>query len=399
MAYRFARHLSVEIPSWVRDGLISAEQAERVLARYPVSPAWFTRPVAVFSIIGGALIAAALVLVVAHNWADIPRGGKLAGVVALLVIAHLAGLALRDRGYTAAGEGVLVIGGSLLLAGIALIGQIYNLSGRDSDAVLLWWLLLLPAAYALPSIALAVLASLGATWWYGAILFDRTTWLGADLEGSGVLGAVAVAAGGLLAFGAGALHGDGAYRRVRQFLEQLGLLALAGAFVALGFLGKWLDVYHGRGPARLVALLVLAAVVVAASALRLPPDAPRLRAGLPAVLLVLVLYLAVVVAAVVMRAPASAFRLLAWGSWVLLFGLSIALILYGARWERPSWINWGVVFIGVNAVARYLELVGTMLQTSLLFFVTGLFVLALGWSLERLRRRMTAQSARPPGSA
>jgi uncharacterized membrane protein len=34
-----------------------------------------------------------------------------------------------------------------------------------------------------------------------------------------------------------------------------------------------------------------------------------------------------------------------------------------------------------------------MLQTSALFFATGVFVLLLGWALERLRRRMTARAA------
>jgi uncharacterized membrane protein len=56
-------------------------------------------------------------------------------------------------------------------------------------------------------------------------------------------------------------------------------------------------------------------------------------------------------------------------------------------------VNWGVVFIGVHALTRYFDLFGTMLQTSLLFFLTGAFVLALGWVLEKFRRRMTAQAA------
>jgi uncharacterized membrane protein len=68
------------------------------------------------------------------------------------------------------------------------------------------------------------------------------------------------------------------------------------------------------------------------------------------------------------------------------------LILYGARWNRSAFINWGVVFVGLNAVARYVELFGTMLETSALFFVTGVFVLALGWGLERFRRGVTARA-------
>ncbi|MBI2158075.1 MAG: DUF2157 domain-containing protein, partial [Candidatus Rokubacteria bacterium] len=137
MADRFGSRLRVEAERWVRDGLLTSAQAERIVARHPASPAWFTRPIAIFSILGGALIAAAIALFVAHNWHEIPRGAKLGGVIVLLLAAHLSGLALRARGYPKAGDGVLVVGGSLLMVGIALIGQIYNLSGRESDWVAL----------------------------------------------------------------------------------------------------------------------------------------------------------------------------------------------------------------------------------------------------------------------
>ena len=99
------------------------------------------------------------------------------------------------------------------------------------------------------------------------------------------------------------------------------------------------------------------------------------------------------------RATQTTLRALAYADWALLFAVSLALILYGARWDRTAWINWGVVFVGVNALARYVDLFGTMLQTSALFLVTGVFVLALGWALEKLRRRMTAQAASVRGSA
>jgi hypothetical protein len=35
-----------------------------------------------------------------------------------------------------------------------------------------------------------------------------------------------------------------------------------------------------------------------------------------------------------------------------------------------------------------------MLQTSVLFFSTGVLVLGLGWALERMRRRVTAGALR-----
>ena len=85
---------------------------------------------------------------------------------------------------------------------------------------------------------------------------------------------------------------------------------------------------------------------------------------------------------------------LRYASWALTFGVSLGLVLFGARWGRTSWINWGVVSLLAQALVRYLDLFGTMLQTSALFFSTGALVLGLGWALERIRRRMTAEARR-----
>jgi uncharacterized membrane protein len=396
MAPSFAHRLRDEAPRWVRDGVISAQQAEAILARYPASAAWFSRPIGIFSLLGGALLVAAAALLVAHNWHEIPRWIKLGGLVALMLAAYAACLGVRARGYDKLAAGLFLLGGGLVLVGIALIGQIYNLSGRQSDAVLLWWVLILPAGYLLPSIPVVVLGWLGASAWYVLLLLDRSTWLGRDVYHDPPLGMVAVAAAGALAWALGVLHGDDEYRRVRQFGEQIGLLAVGGALLPLGIFGNhawWTSAPAPRWPITVLVLLALAALALVAAPVRLPPDRLAVRMGPSAALLLVVLYLFAAVVALATRPPAGTVRLLGWIDWALLFGVALALILYGARWDRTSWINWGIVWIGADALARYVELFGSMLQTSALFFVTGIFVLLLGWALERLRRRMTARAA------
>ena len=396
MASGFAHRLRDEAPRWVRDGLVTAQQAEAILARYPASAAWFSRPIAIFSVLGGALLVCAVALLVAHNWHGIPRWAKLGGVVASMLAAHGAGLKARARGYEKLGAGLFVLGGGILLVGIALIGQLYNLSGRQSDAILLWWILLLPAGYTLPSIALVVLGWLGASAWYVMLVFDRTAWLGRDVQSNVPLGLVAIAAAGVLAWALGVLHGDGPYRRVRQFFEQIGLLATGIALVPLGLFGNqawWVVAPTLRWPTALLGVLALATAALAVAPSRLPPDRLVVRAGPSAALFLVVLYLVAIVVALLTHATAVTFRVFDWADWALLFVVALALILYGARWDRTSWINWGIVWIGADAVARYFELFGSMLQTSALFFATGVFVLLLGWALERLRRRITARAA------
>jgi len=395
----FTRRLRQETPGWVRDGVVTAQQAEAILARYPESGHWFRRPIAIFSILGGALVILAVALVIAHNWQEIPRWAKLAGLLTLLLGAYTGGLVIHARGHGLVGEGLFVLGGGLFLLGIALIGQLYNLAGRESDAVLLWWALLMPAAYALPSIALVVLGWCGASVWFCMFVLDRTTWLGRDVYSNATLGAVAFAAAGVLVWGLGSLHGDGEFRRAGRLIEQLGLLTILVALVPLGFLkqfGSWgVSGPTVRWPPAVLVLLGLAAVAIGVAWLRLPPDRPIIRAAFAGSLLLVIVYLLAVTAELVQQAPEGIFRMLGWTNWAILLVVALALIVCGARWDRSAWINWGVIWIGVDAVVRYVELVGTMLQASALFAATGVFVLALGGALELLRRRVTARAAVP----
>jgi uncharacterized membrane protein len=200
----------------------------------------------------------------------------------------------------------------------------------------------------------------------------------------------------MIALGAGALHGEGEYRRPRQLLEQLGLLSLFIGLLPMGFVSGRLDgVRYAGGISRtLVLLLVAAFVALAVLAARLPRDTANFRLGFVVALLVVLLYGAAVKLAIEFRMPAQVFQALTYLNWFLLFALALAVIVCGARWSRTAWINWGIVFIGTHAVVRYLDLFGTMLQTSALFFTAGGLVLVLGLGLERMRRRLTAAVAR-----
>ena len=392
MADRFATRLAQEVRKWVNDGLVSAEQGDRIVARYPFEQSWFSRPVALCCLIGGALIAGGVALVVSHNWEELHRWVKLGGLVALMLAGYAGGLAAGERGAPRAAEGFFVFGGVLALLGIALIGQIYNLSGRPSDAVLLWWLMLLPVAYTRPSLALGALAWLGVAAWYLMAITDSATLLGRGMAQQGHDYLMAFTALGLILFGVGGLHGGGAYGRWRQVLEHLGLLLLGSGLLMLGlrFFG-WGGLASGGPSPTLVATLLVALVVIVLSGTRLPAGSLGLRLAFVAVEVVLLGYLAAYGLSATRWPWARDFPALTIANWFLMFAFSLALIVGGARWDRTSWINWGVVLIGLNAVARYLDLFGTMLQTSLLFFSAGAIVLLLGWLLERVRRRMTGR--------
>ena len=80
--------------------------------------------------LGALLVGAGVVSLVAWHWEEMGRALKLALIVAAVVGAHLAGDALRRTGrHPRLGEAVALLGSLLFGAGIAMVAQIFQVSG------------------------------------------------------------------------------------------------------------------------------------------------------------------------------------------------------------------------------------------------------------------------------
>jgi hypothetical protein len=75
--------------------------------------------------------------------------------------------------------------------------------------------------------------------------------------------------------------------------------------------------------------------------------------------------------------------------YVVAFGLlALGAIAAGVEAEEEWLVNVGVVFVGVELLARFFDLFGRMLSRSGAFVITGLLLLAVAWGLERGRSRL-----------
>ena len=160
------RRLMDEIGIWQREGLITVDQAGKIMARYPEPPPqkW---PLLITSIFGSLLVGLGIILLLAYNWSDltrpmraviayIPLLGAL-GLCAWIVFAGKTGTALRE------GTGAflaLAVGAS-----IALVAQTYQLGGTFRDFTLAWMLLILPSIYVLDAVMPALIYLFGITGW------------------------------------------------------------------------------------------------------------------------------------------------------------------------------------------------------------------------------------------
>ncbi|RMT59267.1 hypothetical protein ALP29_01715 [Pseudomonas syringae pv. avii] len=74
--------------------------------------------------------------------------------------------------------------------------------------------------------------------------------------------------------------------------------------------------------------------------------------------------------------------------WILLFTLgAISQLVIGARFKHPSFIGFGVVFLGINLYTRFYEYAWDHLSVVSFFIAAGVTGIALGWLFERAALR------------
>ncbi|QRM55382.1 DUF2157 domain-containing protein [Sinorhizobium sp. BG8] len=130
--------LERDLKLWVKGGLLDGSTADRLLAEYDARESSFSLG-RVLMIIAALLVSAAALLLVAANWEAIPRTIRLGGIIALIWGAYLGGGWLAARGAPRLSAAFLVAGTLFFGGAIALVGQMYHLSGDATQAMLTWF--------------------------------------------------------------------------------------------------------------------------------------------------------------------------------------------------------------------------------------------------------------------
>jgi uncharacterized membrane protein len=354
-----ATRLKAEIDRWLKAGLLDGETAARLRADVDA------RPQAGFSFAGmlagfaALLFGAATLLFVAANWEAIPRTTRVAMTFTLIAAAYLGGAGLALRGRRRFAEAAWLVGVAAFGGGIALVGQMYHLSGDEADALLIWCL----AA----GLAAALLRSASAT---AASVAIATAWMW--VEGWGFwdndvpLSFLAILA---------ALWALSWWTRsiaARHFA----LLALS-AFTLLAYLGD----------ASLLApmLLAIGAAALFVLAVRRPDVADRyvgiggipvhamLSYGFAMVLLHFSLGEGVELLVIAVIALASSIG---------------ALVLTGGRDRAVRWLAY--LGFGIELFLVYMLTLGTMLGTAGFLLAAGLLLAISAVVILRFERRMKA---------
>lgn len=162
--------LLAALQEWRAKGIVTAEQAERILGCYEGEEevAHRTQKTMAFTLMSLAsfLIGLAVLLVIGFNWEGLPREAKLAIVLIGVTAIHALGLYLRQRQrMPGLGEVVTFLGCLGYGAGIWLVAQAYHLNAHYPDGLWWWAVGVLPFALLLDSLLLHTLfAGLLAVW-------------------------------------------------------------------------------------------------------------------------------------------------------------------------------------------------------------------------------------------
>lgn len=167
-----SRWVDTESERWVAEQIVTPDQAARIRQLYaaPESSVW---GLILFFGLGAIVIGLGVILLLAYNWADIPKFGKLALILVSLLAAHGGGYWFH--GYPdwrqRLSEALFLLGTMLFGAAIWLIAQLYNIDEHYPNGFLLWAAGALALAWVLGSVPQGMVGAVLLAIWGGTEAF------------------------------------------------------------------------------------------------------------------------------------------------------------------------------------------------------------------------------------
>lgn len=386
---RTVRWLRAELPALVASGTISAETAQAIERYYEARSTGSSKiGFVLLAAVGSILVAAGIVLLIAHNWDDFSRPVRcVIAFLPLLAAQALSVFVLMRRNESKAWrECAAIFNVAAIGTAISLVSQTYQIHGSLANFIFVWMLLSLPLIYLMRTTLGAIAYLIGAVAWLfvrlGVQEVDPTYfWLLLVLvvpyfatvyrrnRGSGETAGLAIVLAAAAAIGLGF---------TADFSKaNLGVLAFAGFFATTYICG--IEFFPTANSGRLHFLALLAGVAIGVMTIVLTfgdiwrfRSAPVWPIDFPHNLSV-VIELSFPIAAIALAAGsfvrrrvqfsvlAAAFPVIAGLGWYV---SSLCERPSGTWWPKTECDSWAAILLDVYALGLGVELIGRGLRAN-----------------------------------
>lgn len=134
----YSTRVRQDIARWVQTGLIDAATADALARDVAQTERRSLSFGSILAMMAALLLAAALLIFIAANWEAFPRIARVGTLFAIIVGGYVGGAVLKTLDHPAFGEALWIVAVAAFGGSIALIGQMYHLSGDEAVAMLVW---------------------------------------------------------------------------------------------------------------------------------------------------------------------------------------------------------------------------------------------------------------------
>jgi len=377
-------NLRRRIAEWIKRGIISEEIAQKILAfeSSRESKAWIG-----FGIAGVGITAliTGLISIVAANWESLSDGTKIVGYfVAQSLLGALLVWGMKKRFFWR--EVFINLFGLFFWAGIALVGQVYNIDAPAWNSLSLWLVLALPAALTANS---RLLPSL----WCATALADVFFWSfeGASsdddmIRRSSIAASLPMLMTALFFWSKGRNLLQEEFRAALLRFGLLGILAVSTPMADTLWASGVGHYMYEAGITRHLSIPWAAAALAAIAALTARESVKQLRIATATLIVAAMAYLTLPLMIPALGKLLEAQRMFL-GALGFIVVWSIAAAS-AALADRKRLYDLATFVIACRFIVAYFQVFGSLTTTGVGLVISGAVILAIGAFWDRLRRKV-----------
>ena len=328
---------------------------------------------------GGFAIILGITLVISSNWDKISNFTKISSYIALLIGFHISAYLLRTISPKISQIIYYIIAG-YILAGIGLIAQIYNLSSKNGEAYLMWFFMIIPMSILLRDNRIGVMAMMGLYFWI--IINANINFYNSEYNWQSQIIFITTIFTNMVLI-------PRISDNLKNSFEQIGFIG----YLFLGITTFSMGFAHDILPKEKMSSILLhpiTIVIIVLNVIFLTNN--FIKNFRERKKLVDIFQLPEFIIAILNLIPLFIFvdhkLLISISYWIIWF-LSCGLMIYRGEIEKnKTLINIGTWCVIIGLIARFVDLVETMLFTGSMFILFGIVLILIAYVGEKYRKNL-----------